>query len=41
MTTKEIFYPQDYFKVEPYNRIFIWPDDLVEAGARMNLEPSQ
>ncbi len=39
MTTREICYPQDYFKVQPYNRIFIWPDDVVNAVAKMNLLP--
>jgi endonuclease YncB( thermonuclease family) len=40
MTTREIFFPQDYCKVAPYNRIFVWPDDAVEATATMNLLPS-
>lgn len=39
MTTREVFYPQDYFKVKPYNRIFVWPDDVAEAVAKMNLLP--
>ena len=39
MTTKEIFYPQDYYLVEPYNRIFIWPEDVAEAVGSMNLVP--
>jgi len=39
MTTREIFYPQDYYKVKPYNRIFIWPKDVVEAVSMMNLIP--
>jgi endonuclease YncB( thermonuclease family) len=39
MTTREIFYPQDYHKVAPHNRIFIWPKDVAEAVARMNLQP--
>jgi len=41
MTTKEIFYPQDYFKVQPYNRIFVWPKDVIEAVAKMNLTPPE
>lgn len=41
MTTKEIFYPQDYYKVEPYNRIFIWPKDVAEAVGKMNLVPPE
>lgn len=40
MTSREIFYPQEYFKVKPYNRIFIWPVDVTEAVARMNLVPA-
>jgi endonuclease YncB( thermonuclease family) len=39
MTTREIFYPQDYFKVPAYNRIFIWADDVTEAVGRLNLAP--
>ncbi len=39
MTTKEIFFPQDYYKVKPYNRIFIWPKDVAEAVGKMNLIP--
>ncbi len=41
MTTKEIFYPQDYYNVAPYNRIFIWPNDVSEAVGRMNLVPPE
>lgn len=40
MTTREIHYPQDYFKVPPYNRIFIWPNDVTEAVGRLNLVPA-
>ncbi|MGF1507008.1 MAG: thermonuclease family protein [Anaerolineae bacterium] len=39
MTTREIFYPQDYFKIDPYNRIFIWPDDVKDAVGKLNLVP--
>jgi hypothetical protein len=39
MTTREIFYPQNYHKVAQYNRIFVWPDDVAEAVGRMNLLP--
>lgn len=39
MTTRAIFYPQDYHKVPPYARIFIWPKDVTEAVGRLNLEP--
>ncbi len=40
MVTREIHYPQDYFKVKPYNRAFIWPQDVTEAVGRMNLVPA-
>lgn len=41
MTTKEIFYPQYYHKVELYNRIFIWPEDVNDAVGMMNLIPAE
>jgi hypothetical protein len=41
MTTREIFYPQSYYKVAPYNRVFIWPEDVAEAVGRMNLLPAE
>ncbi len=41
MTTREIFYPQNYYKVTPDNRIFIWPVDVAEAVGRMNLLPAE
>jgi endonuclease YncB( thermonuclease family) len=41
MTTREIFRPQDYYKVKPYNRIFVWPEDIAEAVGRMNLLPAE
>jgi len=40
MTTREVFFPQDYFKVKPYNRIFVWPKDIAEAVGKMNLLPA-
>jgi endonuclease YncB( thermonuclease family) len=40
MTTREIFYPQDYWRVAPYNRIFVWPKDVGDAVAQMNLIPA-
>ncbi len=39
MTTREIYSPQDYYKVKPYNRIFIWPEDVTEAVGKLNLVP--
>lgn len=41
MTTREIFYPANYYKVEPYNRIFIWPEDVTEAVGKLNLVPPE
>ena len=41
MTTREIYYPQNYYKVPPYNRIFIWPKDAAEAISTLNLLPSE
>ncbi|HHC78489.1 MAG TPA: nuclease [Flavobacteriia bacterium] len=38
MTTQKVYYPQEYYKVQPYNRIFIWADDIREAVANLNLE---
>lgn len=41
MTTREIFYPEDYYTVPPYNRIFIWPKNVTEAVGKMNLLPAE
>jgi len=41
MLTKEIFYPQEYYKVPAYNRIFIWPWDVSEAVGMLNLVPPE
>jgi endonuclease YncB( thermonuclease family) len=40
MSTREIHYPQDYHKVEPYNRIFVWPEDVNDAVGKLNLIPA-
>lgn len=40
MTTLELFEPQEYYKVKPYNRIFIWPEDVNETVGRLNLVPA-
>jgi endonuclease YncB( thermonuclease family) len=40
MTTREIHYPTSYFKVPPFNRIFIWPEDVAEAVGKLNLLPA-
>ncbi len=39
MTSREIFDPADYHRVAPYDRLFVWPRDVPEAVARLNLEP--
>ncbi|MHA2142897.1 MAG: thermonuclease family protein [Candidatus Thorarchaeota archaeon] len=39
MTTREIFPPKEYYKVKPYNRLFVWAEDLIEAVSRLNLIP--
>ena len=38
MTTLKVYYPQEYYKVEPCNRVFIWADDIREAVANLNLQ---
>lgn len=40
LTTQQIYYPQDYYKVPPYNRLFIWPKDVNAAVSRLNLLPA-
>ncbi|NPD88062.1 MAG: nuclease [Asgard group archaeon] len=39
MTTLTIYEPQEYYKVKPYNRIFIWPKDVHLAVGKLNLKP--
>lgn len=39
MTTREIFYPQQYTRVPPAHRIFVEPQDVNDAVSRMNLVP--
>jgi endonuclease YncB( thermonuclease family) len=39
MTTLEIFRPQDYHRVPPANRVFVWPRDVRRAVAELNLIP--
>jgi endonuclease YncB( thermonuclease family) len=41
MVTHEIYYPEHYFRVAPYDRLFIWPKDVSEAVGKMNLLPAQ
>lgn len=40
MTTKEVFYPQDYHLVAPYNRIFIEPTQVNAAVGILGLNPA-
>lgn len=40
MTTGELHAPQSYVKVKPYDRIFLWVDDVREAVANLNLVPA-
>ena len=40
MTTRQIYFPQDYYRVEPFNRVFIWPKDANDAVGKLNLTPA-
>lgn len=40
MTSLDIFEAQEYYRVKPYNRIFIWPKDIKEAVGELNLVPA-
>lgn len=40
LTSREIYHPADYHRVEPYNRLFIWPADVNAAVGRLNLVPA-
>jgi endonuclease YncB( thermonuclease family) len=39
LTTRGIYYPENYFRVAPYNRLFVWPKDVTDAVAKLNLVP--
>ena len=39
LTTRSIYYPEDYIKIAPYNRLFIFAGDVAEAVGRLNLTP--
>ncbi len=41
MTTQQIWEPQQYIRVPPPNRLFIWPKDVQAAVGRMNLIPGE
>ena len=40
MSTREIFFPQNYHRVLPCNRVFIWPKDANDAAGKLNLTPA-
>lgn len=40
ISTAELFAPQDYHLVEPWNRLFIWPKDVRRARSDLGLVPS-
>lgn len=39
LTTRSIYYPENYFRIAPYNRLFIWPKDVTDAVGKLNLVP--
>ncbi len=40
LTSQKIYYPQHYYRVAPYNRLFLWPQDVREAVSSLNLIPA-
>ena len=40
MTTAKLYRPQDYFKVAPADRLFLWPEDVRKAVGELNLVPA-
>ncbi|MDR7274591.1 thermonuclease family protein [Catenuloplanes atrovinosus] len=40
MRTRELFGPEDYFRVTPEYRLWLWPDDLRNAIRDLNLLPT-
>ena len=40
ISTGEVFSPQEYCRVEPWNRLFLWRDDVRAAVADLNLVPA-
>jgi hypothetical protein len=40
MITCEIHYPQLYFGAKPYDRIFLWSKDVIDAVGRLSLLPA-
>ncbi|WP_394971546.1 thermonuclease family protein [uncultured Croceitalea sp.] len=41
MTTLKIYNPQRYHKVKPYDRLFIWGDDIRKAVGELNLQAAE
>lgn len=41
LTTQRIFFPEQYYRVAPYNRLFLWPKDVSDAVATLNLIPAE
>lgn len=39
LTKRTVFNPQDYLKVPPYARAFVWPKDMRRAVGDLNLTP--
>lgn len=37
LSNRKVYFPQDYFKVKPYNRVFIWSKDVSDAVSKLNL----
>lgn len=40
LTTAELYSPQDYVRVPPAHRLFLWRDDVRRAVAELNLTPA-
>ena len=38
VTNLKIYNPQEYIKVKPFNRLFIWPKDVRDAVGELNLK---
>lgn len=41
MTNMLVYYPDEYYNVQPYNRIFVWAKDIRQAVADLNLKSAQ
>ncbi len=40
MRTRVLFGPEDYFEIDPIYRLWLWPVDVRDAVAKLNLTPS-